>query len=105
MDAVKFLKQKDRMCNSFSLCSQCPMSALKNNRNVSCIQLHERYPEEVVRIVEQWSKENPIITNAMKFNEVFGFMPAGSQTFYFVEPSGSYSKTIDWQDPYKEPEK
>ena len=31
------------------------------------------HPEELERIVMRWMAENPIVTNRMKFMEVFGF--------------------------------
>ena len=101
MEALEFLKEARRMCLAVGSCDECHLSygcVVDDVKKVSDSVL-----ESNCSVVEAWSKEHPIITNAMKFKEVFGFMPAGCQTFYFVEPNGSYSKTINWQDPYKEP--
>lgn len=100
MKALEFLKEIKRMCTVNKDCYGCPLNG------TTCSISPELSEEQMINIVnkiEQWSKDHPIITNAQKFKEVFGFMPAGCQTFYFVEPNGSYSKTINWQDPYKEP--
>ena len=95
MEALDFMKEAQRMCGT-KHCVECPIGKYINHS--------EDKLEEIVSAVEQWSEEHPVMTNAQKFNEVFGFMPAGCQTFYFIEPKGPYSKTINWQDPYKEPE-
>ena len=71
MDAVKYLKEKIRMCKTVGDCiDNCPVF---NNFNKSCGFLEDDNPEAIVDIVETWSKENPILTNSEKFKEVFGF--------------------------------
>ena len=75
MDAVKFLKEKKRMCDRYYPvdCDGCPLKPVPEDGGyASCEQFTEEDPEEVVLNVEEWSKQNPIITNAMKFEEVFG---------------------------------
>lgn len=76
MDAVEFLKEQMRMCQALSVCGECyDLTYVKENSrgyNV-CDLINTRRYEEAVEIVEKWSKEHPKITNAMKFEEVFGF--------------------------------
>jgi len=76
MEAIEFLKEKHRMCHSNSQddnrCYLCPLSMSRNEYHVSCDSLMANHPEDAVRIVEQWSAENPVVTNAQKFKEVFG---------------------------------
>jgi len=50
MDAVKFLKEKTRLCNSVSDCAVCPL-------NVHCTPFGD--PEKAVATIEEWSKANP----------------------------------------------
>jgi len=55
MDAVEFLKERGRMCNSKRECDECQL------RFYQC----QRYtvvdnPEMVVHIVENWSKKHPV---------------------------------------------
>lgn len=76
MDAVEFFKEKDRMCQALSVCGKCyDLTYVKeNSRGYSvCGLINAEKYEEAVEIVKQWSKEHPKITNAMKFEEVFGF--------------------------------
>jgi hypothetical protein len=55
MDAVKFMKEYKRLCDEYSACVGCPLGKFGN-----CT---EADPEEMVKIVEEWSKEHPKKTN------------------------------------------
>lgn len=64
MDAKKYIEEYNRMCKSYGLkCRSCPGNHIYCNTDNL----------EMIDIVEKWSKEHPKITNAMKFEEVFGF--------------------------------
>lgn len=61
MDAIKFIKERNRMCKSFGRsCDDCP--ADKN----TCCDAFE-WQEELVTIVEKWSKEHPPKTRQSLF--------------------------------------
>lgn len=105
MEALEFMKEAQRMCKSYVDCKGCP------SKNYACglIRGMENYSDEymrcVTKVVEQWSKEHPIKTNAQKFEEVFGFSPKLEFTcFYGTEGNKSEIRTIHWNKPYKEPE-
>ena len=75
MDAVKFLKEMERMCDSYMNhtyssgdCMECPFSISKDTCLVGDM-CHE--PEKAVEIVEQWSKERPQKTYKDDFLEKF----------------------------------
>lgn len=90
MNAVKFLKEANRMCRSSFSCEDCLLRAEK-----MCVSdIKEGEEEKVVKIVEQWSKDQPIITNLMKFEEVFGKCDP--------EVTASFSW---WNEEYHEPER
>lgn len=65
MNAIEFLKQKKRMCEYESAvgrgCLVCPiyLKFIKDNDMVCCDDLAENYPEEIVKIVYEWNKNNP----------------------------------------------
>lgn len=73
MDAIKFIKERDRMCKSYydaekGYCSEeCP--AL----NIQCIDLEDLSPvaKELVEVVEAWSAVHPLINRQMKFLSYF----------------------------------
>lgn len=69
MDAVEFLKEGRRMCDSFDGCDGCPGAATAccfHNDAVWC-----KNPEGVVATVEQWSKDHPIKTRQSEFLKIF----------------------------------
>ena len=86
MDVVDFVKEFSRMCDEYDTCRGCPMDGKCN----PCTEAVYKDPQGVVEIVEKWSKERPIQTNAEKFWEVFGIPPAPGY--------GGW-----WDAPYKAP--
>lgn len=61
MDALEFIKERNRMCRSFSgSCNGCPA-----DKNICCSAF--AWQEELVAIVEKWSKENPRMTRQSEF--------------------------------------
>lgn len=76
MDAKKYIEEYNRMCEFYDglECRACPGNHIDCNLDNL----------EMIDIVEKWSKEHPKITNAMKFEEVFGFKLSRS------DPSSEY---------------
>jgi hypothetical protein len=53
---VNFLREKERMCATYNLCSNgCPL-----RQHFSCDTFMALYPEKVVSITQKWSDEHPI---------------------------------------------
>lgn len=73
MDAVEFLKEKNRMCNTFNLCDgggykeTCKLY----KEGLTCADYTNDYPEEAVEIVERWAKEHPRKTRQSEFLKLF----------------------------------
>lgn len=66
MDALEFLKERKRMCNSYKGCYGCPLEG------AHCVISHVTPDEDYKRIiatVEQWSKEHPRKTRQSVFLE------------------------------------
>lgn len=66
MDALEFLKERKRMCNSYKGCDGCPLA------ESHCVISHVTSDEDCERIivtVEQWSKEHPRKTRQSVFLE------------------------------------
>lgn len=62
-----------RLCSERK-CGSCPVGyRVFNERESYCCVWAKNHPEESERIIMQWAKENPLMTNRMKFKEVFGF--------------------------------
>lgn len=71
MDAVEFLKEKERMCSKCSACSRCPVCKENNGVYMDCEDLQIENPEEFVAIIEKWSVEHPVKTRQSEFLKMF----------------------------------
>lgn len=69
MDAVKFLQERARMCNSFS--PDCEGFRVDEEKPVmsECYLWMFENPERAVKIVEAWAKEHPRKTRQSVFLE------------------------------------
>lgn len=57
MDAVDFIKELHRMCNSYGTCRDCSLRSIVGD--ILCADALEK----AIPIVEQWSKEHSKVTN------------------------------------------
>ena len=91
MDALEFIKERNRMCKSFGDgCWKCP--AYKNS---GCIAAF--WDEELVPIVEKWSKENPRKTRQDVFLEQYP--EAGTDTKGILRICPKFI-SADWRIKY-----
>ena len=75
MDAVMYNIEAQRLCETYRGCMSCPAFAV--NKGCRLYRISEYFdPAEAVRIVEEWSKANPVQTRKDKFKEVFGSWPS-----------------------------
>lgn len=65
MDAVEFIKARNRMCRNHNGCFGCPLEGKE------CDNLCDVDADTIVPIVEQWAKEHPIKTRQSVFLEMF----------------------------------
>lgn len=76
-DIIEFLKNYKRMCDH-ETCIECPVYKLVEQKQLACCDADALIfdcPEGFAYAVVEWAKSHPLITNAMKFNEVFGIKP------------------------------
>lgn len=64
MDALEFLVERKRLCNSYSDCCDCPLGS---SRRVINHVTSDEDNERIVTAVEQWSKEHPRKTRQSVF--------------------------------------
>jgi len=120
MDAVMFLKEKERLCDWTRLictfkkpvnCRKCPLGNPGFDWE-DCDRTMAEMPEKAVEIVEQWSKDHPQITNRQKFKEVFGLEVStdteltkrDDRAFVVVSDEPWILKVAGWWDkPYQAP--
>lgn len=68
MDAIKFVKEKMRMCKEYKYCIGCP---ILDEEHRSCLMRQEENPEEVVSIVARWAEKHPQKTILEDFLEKY----------------------------------
>lgn len=86
MDAIKFLKEHNRMCISYDHCSGCPLSA----GNDICkywpsINDQELY-SKLIKAIEEWSAAHPVTTRQDIFKKVYPSAPTDPFGVIFVCP-------------------
>ena len=64
MDAVEYVKQRERMCDYYGGCDKCPAKTVIGCANILKIP-------QMVSIVEQWSKEHPVKTRQSELLKLF----------------------------------
>lgn len=80
MDAVKFLKEKQRMCDyifqKYGNCLKCKL--YKDNTHhvdLSCDEYIYKYPKQSIEITEEWRKLHPLRTILDDFKEKYPNAP------------------------------
>lgn len=72
MDAVKFIKERARMCDSLFGCEGCPANSQENGLGECFVGINSKYaPEQQIEIVDKWSKEHPRKTRQSVFLEQY----------------------------------
>lgn len=66
MDALEFLKEFNRMCESHPSCTGCP----RKEKTCDCLDIHSDSEMKIlIATVEQWSKKHPRKTRQSVFLE------------------------------------
>ena len=60
MDAVEYVKQRERMCDYYCDCDKCPAKKVVGCANIAKIP-------QMAPIVEKWAKEHPVKTRQDEF--------------------------------------
>ena len=74
MDAVKYLQEANRMCNTIRSCDKCPFGEYKDvaipcKTNSQMLEINN--PKEAVQIVEKWALKHPAKTRQSEFLKIF----------------------------------
>ena len=68
MDALEFLRERERMCNSYDGCKGCPFD---NSKCVIDSTISDEDCKRIIATVEQWAKEHPRKTRQSVFLEQY----------------------------------
>lgn len=81
INAVEFLKEKDRMCRTILIvggfvgrCDECEIGKRRTSGQ-TCDKYIVKHPEEAVEIVERWTKNHPKKTRQSEFLKLFPEAP------------------------------
>lgn len=73
MDAVKFIKEINRLCEAHEDCKDCPLIGHACDVNtatiMSCYNIES--VQKMVQIVEQWAKDHPEVTRKSEFLKMY----------------------------------
>lgn len=58
MDAIKYIKERYRMCEKYPFCGGCPLREI-NKEGTTCDTAVKNHAEEAVSVVKKWSEEHP----------------------------------------------
>ena len=100
MDAVKLLKEYQRMCKN-SDCSTCELACHNDETFPFCLWEcdYEKYAEQIVEVVEKWSIKHPIKTRKMDFLEKYPKAPLKPNGYPQVLPIVfGYCRYDSWRD-------
>ena len=79
MDAVEYVKQRDRMCDYYSDCDKCPAKEVIGCANITKIS-------QMVPIVEKWAKEHSVKTRQSEFLKMWPNAEIGGDGLPSVAP-------------------
>ena len=83
MDAVEYVKQRERMCDYYVNCGDCPAGHYER-----CASLDEI--PNLVPIVEQWAKKHPVKTRQSEFLKQWPDAEIGDDGYPSVAPCQLY---------------
>ena len=79
MDAVEYVKQRERMCGHYVHCGDCPVGDYQG-----CTSLNEI--PKMVPIVEKWAKAHPVKTRQDEFFNQWPDAEVGDDGYPSVAP-------------------
>ena len=79
MDAVEYVKQRERMCDYYVNCGDCPAGNCGR-----CASINEI--PNLVPIVEKWAKEHPVKTRQSEFLKMWPDAEIGGDGLLSIAP-------------------
>ena len=96
MDAIKFIKEKVRMCDSFAAqgqkCTGCPLAAF-DGCDLDDLVDQDRV-EEAVELVQEWSAAHPLKTRQDVFLEQYPNSRIDTRDVLRVCPADTYGNQV-----------
>lgn len=78
MKAIDYFKTKNRMTKGCTIdCDSCLLSSSANPKEEMCTEFEIEYPQEAIKIVQDWLERNPNKTRKERLLEFFPDAPIG----------------------------
>lgn len=87
MDAVEYVTQRNRMCDYYVNCSECPVGQYKVCASIVGIP-------KLIPIIEQWAKEHPVKTRQSEILRLFPETDMNNGVLEFCPRRFGYVKDI-----------
>ena len=87
MDAIEYVRQRERMCGYYGSCDKCLA-----NKVIGCATIAKI--SQMVPIVEQWAKEHPVKTRQSEFLKMFPNASVGYNGTLVICPSQADTKAV-----------
>ena len=98
MDAIKFIKERNRMCKTYTPkhCEGCPANNPNNygGEGIACIMIDKIDAERLVPIVEKWSAAYPLKTRRSVFLKQYPNVRLDSRNIPYICPADVYGDTV-----------
>ena len=92
MDAIKFIKEANEMCNSHDFCNGCP--AFDSLGPCKILHSNNYSAEEKLSIVEEWAKKHSIKTRQSAFLERYPNARRDCQDILCICPAEIFGDTV-----------
>ena len=88
MDAVKFLKEALRMCESYTNCTDCVLEQKGAVVPCNCFitSIETEALDKLVAIIEKWTKEHPIKTRQSEMLKMFPMTRLNEEGIIDIDP-------------------
>lgn len=96
MDAIKFIKEAKRMCDSFNSCYECPAS---DSSGRCKFRLSYAYSTKELSIVEEWANDHPAKTRQSVFLEQYPNAKRDCHDILCVCPAEIFGDTVCQKGP------
>lgn len=93
MDAIEFIKERHRLCQTYIDCFKCPAhNSNPGGCNFSTASGYEA--TEQIRLLEEWSAAHPPKTRQSVFLKQYPNARVDSQNIPYICPADAYGDTV-----------
>lgn len=84
MDAIEFIKERQRLCQTYVCCFECPANNDNDGCKFSTITGYDT--TEQIRLLEEWSAAHPYKTRQSEFLKQYPNAPRDCDNILMINP-------------------